>query len=64
MTQTFDMTAAYARLRGETDPNVLLNVGRSLPDQAFDATEDSKKVWVHPMDRTKTTFIAVNLDPA
>jgi hypothetical protein len=64
MTQTFGMTAEYTRLKGETDHNVLPNVGRSLPDQAFDATQDSKKVRVHPTDPTKTTSTAVNLDPA
>jgi hypothetical protein len=32
MAQTFGMTAEYARLKGETDHNVLPNVGRSLPD--------------------------------
>jgi hypothetical protein len=63
MAQTFDMIAEYARLKGETDHNVLPGVGRSLPDQAFDATRDSKKVRVHPMDPNKTTSIAVNLDP-
>jgi hypothetical protein len=64
MAQTFGMTAEYARLQGETDHNVLPNIGQSLPDQAFDATQDSKKVWVHPTDPAKTTSIAVNLDPA
>jgi hypothetical protein len=44
MAKTFDMTAEYARLKGEIDHNVLPDVGRSLPDQAFDATQDSKKV--------------------
>jgi hypothetical protein len=44
MAHTFGMTAEYARLKGETDHNVLPDVGRSLPDQAFDATQDSKKV--------------------
>jgi hypothetical protein len=58
------MTAEYARLRGETDHNVLPDIRRSLPDQAFDATQDSKKIQVHPTDLKKTTFIAVNLDPA
>jgi hypothetical protein len=38
MSQTFGMTAEYARLKGETDHNVLPDIGRSLPDQAFDAT--------------------------
>jgi hypothetical protein len=64
MEQTFAMTAEYARLKGETDHDVLPNVGRSLPDQAFNTTQDSKKVHVHPTDPTKTTSIAVNLDPA
>jgi hypothetical protein len=58
LAQTFDMIAEYARL------NVLPDVGRSLPDQAFDATQDSKKIQVHPTDPNKTTSIAVNLDPA
>jgi hypothetical protein len=64
MAQTFGMTAKYARLKGETDHNVLPDVGRSLPDQAFDATQDSKKIQVHPMDPNKTTSIEGNLDPA
>jgi hypothetical protein len=64
LAQTFGMTAEYARLKGETDHNVLPDIGRSLPDQAFDATQDSKKIQVHPTDLNKTTSIAVNLDPA
>jgi hypothetical protein len=64
MVQTFGMIAEYARLRGETDHNVLPDIGRSLPDQAFDATQDLKKIQVHPTDPNKTTSIAVNLDPA
>jgi hypothetical protein len=64
LAQTFGMTAEYARLKGETDHNVLPDVGRSLPDQAFDITQDLKKIQVHPTDPNKTTSIAVNLDPA
>jgi hypothetical protein len=64
MAQTFGMTAEYERLKGETDHNVLPDVGRSLPDKAFDSTQDSKKIQVHPTDPNKTTSIAVNLDPA
>jgi hypothetical protein len=64
MAQTFGMTAEYARLKGKTDHNVLPDVGRSPPDQAFDATQDSKKIQVHPTDLNKTTSIAVKLDPA
>jgi hypothetical protein len=63
LAQTFGMTAEYARLKGKTDHNMLPDVGRSLPDQAFDATQDSKKIQVHPTDPNKTTSIAVNLDP-
>jgi hypothetical protein len=63
MAQTFSMTAEYARHKGETDHNILPDVGQSLLDQAFEATQDSKKVWVRPIDPTKTTSIAVNLDP-
>jgi hypothetical protein len=32
LAQTFGMTAEYARLKGETDHNVLLDIRRSLPD--------------------------------
>jgi hypothetical protein len=63
MAQTFGMTVEYARLKGETDHNVLPDIGQSLLDQAFGSTRDSKKVWVHPMDPAKTTSIAVDLDP-
>jgi hypothetical protein len=58
------MIAKYARLKGETDHNVLPDVGRSLSDQAFDATQDSKKIEINPTDPNKTTSIAINLDPA
>jgi hypothetical protein len=44
LAQTFGMTAEYARLKGKTDHNVLPDIGRSLPDQVFDATQDSKKI--------------------
>jgi hypothetical protein len=64
LAQTFGKTAEYERLKGETDHNMLPDVGRSLPDQAFNATQDSKKIQVHPTDPNKTTSIAVNLDPA
>jgi hypothetical protein len=64
MAQTIGMKAEYARLKCDTDHNVLPNVGRSLPDQAFDTTRDSKKIRVHPTDPEKTTSIGVDLDPA
>jgi hypothetical protein len=37
--QTFGMTVEYARLKGDTDHNILPYVGQSLPDQAFDSTQ-------------------------
>jgi hypothetical protein len=64
LAQTFGMTVEYVRLKGETDQNVLSDVGQSLPDQAFDVTQDSKKIQVHLTDPNKTTSIAVNLHPA
>jgi hypothetical protein len=64
MAQTFGMTSEYSWLKGETDHNLLPDVGQSLPDQAFDTTQDSKKVRVHPTDPAKMTSITVNLDPA
>jgi hypothetical protein len=63
MAQTFGMPAEYARLKGDTDHNVLPDVGRSLSDQASNSTRDAKKVWVHPTDPNKTTSIAIDLDP-
>jgi hypothetical protein len=64
LAQTFGKTAEYARLKGDTDHNMIPDVGRSLPDQAFNTTWDSKKVWVHLANPDKTTSIAVDLDPA
>jgi hypothetical protein len=64
MAQTFGMTAEYERLKGKIDHNVLPDVGRSLPDQAFNTAQDSKKIQVHPTDPNKTTSITVNLYPA
>jgi hypothetical protein len=64
MAQTFGMTAEYAWLKGDIDHNVLPDVGRSLSDQAFDSTQGSKKVRVHPTNPEKTTSFVVDLDPA
>jgi hypothetical protein len=64
MVQTFNMTAEYARLEGETDHNLLPDIGRSLSDQAFDSTRDSNKVRVHPTDPAMKSCIAFDLDPA
>jgi hypothetical protein len=53
MVQTFGMIAEYARLKGEADHNVLPDVGRSLPYEAFDATQDSKKFGFIPRTPTR-----------
>jgi hypothetical protein len=63
MAQTFGMKTEYARLKGDTNHNVLPNIGRSLPNQDFDTMRDSKKVWVHPTGPDKTPSIAIDLDP-
>jgi hypothetical protein len=63
MAQTFGMTAEYARLKADTDHNVLPDVGRSRSDQAFDSMRDAKKVWVHPTNPNNNTSIVVDLDP-
>jgi hypothetical protein len=44
MDQTFGITTEYAGLKGDTNHNILPDVGRSLPYQAFDSTHDAKKV--------------------
>jgi hypothetical protein len=38
MEQTFGMMVEYARLKGDIDHNILPDVGRSLPNQAFNST--------------------------
>jgi hypothetical protein len=61
MAQTLIMIAKYARLKGNTDHNMLPDVGRSLPDHAFDSMRNAKKVRVHKTDPKKTTSIASDL---
>jgi hypothetical protein len=61
--RTFAELTLVTRLKGKTDHDMLPNVRRSLPDQAFDATQNLKKIQVHPTDLNKATSIAVNLDP-
>jgi hypothetical protein len=58
------MTAKYARLKGDTDHNILPGVGISLLDQAFGSTRDAKKVWIHPTYLKKTTSIASDITSA
>jgi hypothetical protein len=58
------MITECSMLKGNTDHNILLDVGQSMPDQAFDSTRDAKKVQVHPTDPKKTTSIAFELNSA
>jgi hypothetical protein len=64
ISESFGMEAEYAELKDSTDHNVLPEVGRSLPDQAFDSAKDTREIQVHPQDPKKTTFVASNLDVA
>jgi hypothetical protein len=63
MAKTFGMTAEYARLKGKTDHNVLPDIGRSLPDQDFDATQDSKKNLGSPYEPKQNHFNSGKLEP-
>jgi hypothetical protein len=50
ISQSFGMVAEYAKFKDTTNNNVLPEAGRSLPDQAFDSTNDTKEVKVQPND--------------
>ena len=62
--ESFGMQAEYESAKLTTDHDVLPDVGRSLQQQAFDTTKNTKEVQVHPSDPKKTTFVASNLDVA
>ena len=64
ISQSFGMQAEYEQLKDSTDHNVTPEVRRSLPDQVFDSTKDTREVQVHPNDPKKMTFVAANLDSA
>jgi hypothetical protein len=64
ISESFGMQAEYAETRLTTDYNVLPETGRSLQEQAFDSTKNTKEVQIHPTDPKKTTSIASNLDAA
>ena len=53
------MQAEYEATKFTTDHDVLPDGGRSLHEQAFDTSKDSKEIQVHPTDPKKSTFIAV-----
>jgi hypothetical protein len=64
ISESFGMQAEYAAAKLTTDYKMLPDSGRSLQEQAFDSTKNSKEVQVHPTDPKMTTFIASNLDSA
>jgi hypothetical protein len=64
LSETFGMQAEYAASKLTTDHDVLPDGGRSLQEQAFDTSKDSKEVRIHPTDPKKTTSIATNMDVA
>ena len=64
LSESFGMQAEYEATKLTTNHDVLPDRGRSLQEQAFDTSKDSKEVQVHPTDPKKTTSIAANLDRA
>jgi hypothetical protein len=56
------MQAEYEATKFTTNHDVLPDGDRSLQDQAFDTSKDSKEVQIHPTDPKKTTSIAANTD--
>ena len=64
ISESFGMQAEYESAKLTIDHDVLPDVGRSLQQQAFDTTKNTKEVQVHPSDPKKTTFVASNLDVA
>ena len=60
LSETFGMQAEYEASKLTTN----YDGGRSLQEQAFDTSKNSKEVQIHPTDPKKTTSIASNLDSA
>ncbi|KAK1613915.1 hypothetical protein QYE76_019432 [Lolium multiflorum] len=64
LSETFGMQAEYEASKLTTNYDVLPGGGRSLQEQAFDTSKNSKEVQIHPTDPKMTTSIASNLDSA
>ena len=64
LSETFGMQAEYEASKLTTNYDVLPDGGRSLQEQAFDTSKNSKEVQIHPTDPKKMTSIATNLDSA
>ena len=64
ISELFGMQAEFEAAKLTTNHDVLPEEGKSLHEQAFDTSKDSKEVQVHPTDPKKTTFIVANLGSA
>src|SRR4051812_29969460 len=64
ISESFGMQAKYKATKLTTNHDVLQDEGRSLQQQSFDTSKNSKEVQVHPTGPKKTTSIAANLDTA
>ena len=64
LSESFRMQAEYEATKLTTNHDVLPDGGRSLQEQAFDTSKNSKEVQIHPTDPKKTTSIASNMDNA
>ncbi|KAK1631546.1 hypothetical protein QYE76_005861 [Lolium multiflorum] len=64
LSETFRMQAEYEASKLTTNYDVLPDGGRSLQEQAFDTSKDSKEVQIHPTNPKKMTSIMSNLDSA
>jgi hypothetical protein len=64
LSESFEMQTEYETTKLTTNHDVLLDGGRSLQEQAFDSSKDSKHVQFHPTDPKKTRSIVANLDSA
>src|SRR3954468_11129671 len=62
ISESFRMHTEYEATKHTTDQDVLPDGGRSLQQQAFDTSKNSKEVQVDPSDPKKTTSIAANLE--
>ncbi|XP_071676966.1 uncharacterized protein [Lolium perenne] len=64
LSETFGIQAEYKAFKLTTNYDVLPDGGRSLQEQAFDTSKNSKEVQIHPKNPKKMTAIASNLDSA
>ena len=63
LSESFGMQEELAELKQTTDYSDFPISKKSAPDLAFDTSNDTKEVQVHPTDPAKTAFISTSLDP-